>query len=102
MFRCLPCFGRSAARTLTTTTGISVRSLSDTGAIGLKSTSSKMVFEKFQGLELPATADMHVHLRDGKMMELVVPTIRRGGCDMVMVMVCASPVANFWSHNSIN
>lgn len=30
-----------------------------------------MALEKFDGLELPAAADMHVHLRDGAMMELV-------------------------------
>lgn len=38
-------------------------------------------------LELPATADMHVHLRQDKMMELVVPYIRHGGVDTVFVMV---------------
>lgn len=38
-------------------------------------------------LELPASADMHVHLRQGAMMELVVPEIRRGGVDTVFVMV---------------
>ena len=38
-------------------------------------------------IELPPTADFHVHLRDGELMELVVPTIRRGGCDTVYVMV---------------
>lgn len=35
-----------------------------------------MPLEKLNGLELPAAADFHVHLRDGKMMELVTPTIR--------------------------
>ena len=38
-------------------------------------------------LELPASADMHVHLRQGPMMELVVPEIRRGGVETVFVMV---------------
>ena len=49
-----------------------------------------MVFEnwKTDGLELKAASDMHVHLRDGDMMELVVPTIREGGVNQVMVMVC--------------
>lgn len=28
--------------------------------------------EKLDGLELPAAADMHVHLREGDMTELVV------------------------------
>ncbi|ESZ95740.1 dihydroorotase [Sclerotinia borealis F-4128] len=41
---------------------------------------------KFDGLEIPAAADMHVHLRDGKMMEMVVPTIRMGGVNTVYVM----------------
>ena len=40
----------------------------------------------FDGLELPASADMHVHLRDGAMMEAVTPTIRSGGVDLVYVM----------------
>lgn len=48
----------------------------------------KMPLEKFDGLELPATADFHVHLRDGEMMELVTPTIRQGGVNTVFVMVC--------------
>lgn len=38
-------------------------------------------------IRLPPTSDFHVHLRDGKMMELVVPTIREGGVDLVYVMV---------------
>lgn len=35
-----------------------------------------MALAKFDGLELPASADFHVHLRDGDVMEIVVPTIR--------------------------
>lgn len=48
-----------------------------------------MVFENWKknGLEIAAASDMHVHLRDGDMMELVVPTIRHGGVNQVMVMV---------------
>ncbi|EME83090.1 uncharacterized protein MYCFIDRAFT_153744 [Pseudocercospora fijiensis CIRAD86] len=42
--------------------------------------------EKFDGLELPAAADMHVHLREGDMTALVVPTIRHGGVNTVFVM----------------
>lgn len=38
-------------------------------------------------VQLPATADFHVHLRDGSMMETVVPTIRQGGASLVYVMV---------------
>ena len=41
----------------------------------------------FQSIELPATFDAHVHLRDGVMMETVVPTIRQGGVNTVYVMV---------------
>lgn len=41
---------------------------------------------KFDGLELPASADFHVHLRDATMMETVVPTIRKGGVNTVYVM----------------
>lgn len=40
-------------------------------------------------LELPPTADMHVHLRQGDMMTLVTPSIRDGGVDTVFVMVSA-------------
>ena len=42
---------------------------------------------RFHGLSLPASADFHVHLRDGDVMEAVVPLIRQGGVDMVYVMV---------------
>lgn len=40
----------------------------------------------FEGLQLPATFDAHVHLRSGEIMEKVVGTIRDGGADMVFVM----------------
>jgi len=36
-----------------------------------------MALQRFDGLELPAAADFHVHLRDGEMMETVTPTIRK-------------------------
>ena len=45
-----------------------------------------MDLSKFDGLELPASADFHVHLRDGPMMETVVKTIRQGGHNTVYVM----------------
>ncbi|KAI9679206.1 MAG: hypothetical protein M1817_005225 [Caeruleum heppii] len=45
-----------------------------------------MSLQKFNVLELPAAADFHVHLRDGAMMETVVPTIRQGGVNVVYVM----------------
>ncbi|KAM9931613.1 hypothetical protein OXX80_008747 [Metschnikowia pulcherrima] len=37
-------------------------------------------------IELGVTADMHVHLRDEKMMELVAPTVREGGVSVAYVM----------------
>lgn len=37
-------------------------------------------------IDLGITADMHVHLRDGKMMELVTPTIREGGVSVAYIM----------------
>lgn len=49
-----------------------------------------MIVKETTRLELPAAADMHVHLRQGKMMELVVPQIRKGGVDTVFVMVSAA------------
>lgn len=51
---------------------------------------ANMVLEKLQTLELPASADMHVHLRDGATKNLVVPSIRAGGVNCVMVMVFLS------------
>lgn len=47
----------------------------------------KMQLKDRNQLELPATADMHVHLRQDKLMELVTPQIRNGGVDTVFVMV---------------
>jgi len=38
-------------------------------------------------LSIPAATDMHVHVRDGPMLELVAPTIRRGGVDTVFIML---------------
>ncbi len=42
---------------------------------------------KSEGVDSPAAADFHVHLRAGPMTETVAPTIRQGGVDMVYVMV---------------
>ncbi|ODQ77378.1 hypothetical protein BABINDRAFT_172904 [Babjeviella inositovora NRRL Y-12698] len=42
-------------------------------------------------IELGVTADLHVHLRDGPMMELVTPTVRDGGCSIVYIMPNLSP-----------
>jgi hypothetical protein len=57
-----------------------------------------MILKETTRLELPAAADMHVHLRQGKMMELVVPQIRKGGVDTVFVMVslCLFYFASFY------
>ena len=52
-------------------------------------TAAKMPLRDVKRLELPATADLHVHLRQGAMMELITPQIRRGGVDTVFVMVCS-------------
>ncbi|RKF60930.1 putative dihydroorotase [Erysiphe neolycopersici] len=49
------------------------------------------LLSKFDGLELPASADFHVHLRDEVMMKTVVPTIRAGGVNTVYVMPNLSP-----------
>lgn len=46
-----------------------------------------MRLKDVQRLEMPPSADMHVHLRQAEMMELVVPCIRKGGVDTVFVMV---------------
>ncbi|KAL8273642.1 hypothetical protein Esti_002464 [Eimeria stiedai] len=37
-------------------------------------------------LVLPMADDMHTHLRQGRLMDLVASQIRRGGCDRVLVM----------------
>ena len=47
------------------------------------------------GLELPASFDAHVHLRDTTMMEAVVPTIRKGGVNMAYVMVLSNTLELF-------
>jgi len=51
-----------------------------------------MPLTKFDGLELPASADFHVHLRDGNMMKAVVPTIRQGGVNTVYVSIVLSEI----------
>ncbi|KAL6252410.1 dihydroorotase [Rhinocladiella similis] len=45
-----------------------------------------MTSTMFDGLVLPASADFHVHLRDGAMLEAVAPTIKQGGVETVFVM----------------
>jgi dihydroorotase len=53
-----------------------------------------MRLKDLQQLELPPSADMHVHLRQGELMDLVVPRIRAGGVDTVFVMVKSSRYAS--------
>ncbi|KAF2669729.1 dihydroorotase [Microthyrium microscopicum] len=45
-----------------------------------------MILESLSKLELPATADFHVHLRQDELCDAVVPTIRKGGVNVVYVM----------------
>jgi dihydroorotase len=45
-----------------------------------------MIVSKLDEIDLLATADFHVHLRDGRMMQSVVSTIRLGGVNTVFVM----------------
>lgn len=42
-------------------------------------------------IELGITADMHVHLREGKMMELITPTVRDGGISVAYIMPNLQP-----------
>jgi dihydroorotase len=51
-----------------------------------------MRLKELKQLELPASADMHVHLRQGKLMDLIAPQVRRGGVDTVFVMVIQGPL----------
>jgi len=44
-----------------------------------------MQIRGIEQLELPSTADMHVHLRQGELMKLVVPHVAKGGVDTVFV-----------------
>ncbi|ODV93730.1 hypothetical protein PACTADRAFT_35480 [Pachysolen tannophilus NRRL Y-2460] len=47
-----------------------------------------MVIKK---IALGITADLHVHLRQGKMMELITPTVRQGGISVAYVMPNLTP-----------
>lgn len=42
-------------------------------------------------IDLGVTADLHVHLRQGKMMELITPTVRDGGISIAYIMPNLSP-----------
>lgn len=50
----------------------------------LSTTTAKMSTTRKFNLGCPA--DLHVHLRDGKMMDLVTPTVREGGVSVAYVM----------------
>ncbi|KAM5377747.1 hypothetical protein ACJA88_006428 [Fusarium oxysporum] len=51
--------------------------------------------KNIQRLELPAAADMHVHLRQGDMMDLVVPTVRQGGADTLPPLTTVEQVLEY-------
>lgn len=42
-------------------------------------------------IELGVTADMHVHLREGSMMELITPTVKEGGISVAYIMPNLQP-----------
>lgn len=46
---------------------------------------------KMSQIELGYTADYHVHLRQGEMMELVTPTVREGGVSIAYIMPNLTP-----------
>jgi hypothetical protein len=48
---------------------------------------ASLSWKSIKEIELPAAADLHVHLRDGPRMQAVTPTIRVGGVNTVFVMV---------------
>ena len=42
-------------------------------------------------LEIGTTCDMHVHLRDGQMCDLVTPTVKEGGINVAYIMPNLQP-----------
>lgn len=46
-----------------------------------------MPLKKFENIQLPASADFHVHLRDNEVCEAVTKIIRQGGVNIVYVCV---------------
>ncbi|KAL1981043.1 hypothetical protein VTN96DRAFT_3152 [Rasamsonia emersonii] len=50
-----------------------------------------MQLRSLSSIELPPTADFHVHLRQDAMMELCTPLVEKGGCDTVYVMPNLQP-----------
>jgi dihydroorotase len=43
-------------------------------------------------LKVPVVDDLHCHLRQGELMQAVVPTLRQGGAGVVLVMVGFLPL----------
>ena len=58
-----------------------------------------MRLEKVKFLELPPSADMHVHLRQGAMMDFAARQIRSGGVDTVMVCKIKDFMLFFFASN---
>ncbi len=52
-----------------------------------------MQTRRIERLELPPTADMHVHLRQAELMDLVVPSVAKGGVDTVFVYEFLSEIS---------
>lgn len=50
---------------------------------------SLMALEKLNGLELPAAADMHVHLREKEIMELVTYESTNDATDVTAKLIAA-------------
>lgn len=53
--------------------------------------SCKRLYSNMSRIELGYTADYHVHLRQGEMMELVTPTVREGGISIAYIMPNLTP-----------
>ncbi len=45
-------------------------------------------------IDLGKPGDFHVHLRDGKMLELIAPTVEQGGISIAYIMVCSEMVSS--------
>lgn len=60
-----------------------------------------MRLKNIEVLELPPSADMHVHLRQGAMMDFATRQIRSGGVDTVMVCEIEELIFFLFLHQSI-
>lgn len=52
---------------------------------------SSLSKNKMNSIELGHTADYHVHLRQGEMMDIVTPTVREGGVSIAYIMPNLTP-----------